>query len=120
MILQLIVQSRQNGSKEEIDNTVYGAVSEAIKLGYRHIDCGAYYKNERAVGRALKDAIEASGGALKREEFYVTSKCWNTHHSRARVETALNESLEKLGLEYLDLYLIHWPMDFQVRHECIR
>src|SRR5690606_11993189 len=87
------------------------AVATALECGYRHIDCAAIYGNEGAVGRALSECVRAGGG--RREELFVTSKLWNTEHSRDRVEPACRSSLEQLGLDYLDLYLIHWPYAFR-------
>lgn len=80
-----------------------GAVEHAIKVGYRHIDTAAVYGNEEGVGRG----IAASG--LTRDELYVTTKLWNDKHHREDARRAIEESLEKLGLDYVDLYLIHWP-----------
>lgn len=81
----------------------YEAVLAALKSGYRHIDTAAYYQNEESVGRAIKDS------GLKREDLFITTKLWNTHHTYEDAQAALEESLEKLGLDYVDLYLIHWP-----------
>lgn len=76
-------------------------VAEALKVGYRHIDTAAIYGNEEGVGAAI-----AKSG-IPREELFITTKLWNDRHEDA--EAALQESLDKLGLDYLDLYLIHWP-----------
>lgn len=78
-------------------------VEAALEVGYRHIDTAAAYGNEEAVGAALR----ASG--LPREEIFVTTKLWNSNHGRELAERAIGESLDKLGLEFVDLYLIHWP-----------
>ncbi|EGW31833.1 uncharacterized protein SPAPADRAFT_62446 [Spathaspora passalidarum NRRL Y-27907] len=80
----------------------YNATLAALKNGYRHIDTAAIYKNEEYVGEAIKDS------GIPREEIYVTTKLWNTDHKRAK--EALETSLKKLGLDYVDLYLIHWPV----------
>lgn len=77
----------------------------AIKAGYRHIDTAHVYGNEKEVGEAIREAI--SQGIVKREDLFVTTKLWNFNHRRAK--EALNESLERLGLDYVDLYLVHWP-----------
>jgi alcohol dehydrogenase (NADP+) len=87
---------------------VYRAVRTAIEVGYRHIDCAAIYLNEEEVGRALVDAFQA--GDAKREEMWITSKLWNDSHAPEHVRPALETSLKKLQLDYLDLYLIHWPV----------
>ena len=89
--------------KAENGEIAYQAVLEALKAGYRHIDTAAIYKNEESVGRAIQDS------GVPREEIFVTSKLWNINHSYEQARQAFEESLEKLGLEYLDLYLIHWP-----------
>lgn len=77
-------------------------VTDALEVGYRHLDTAAIYGNEDGVGRA----IAASG--IPRDELFVTTKLWNDRHQDA--EAAFNESLERLGLDYIDLYLIHWPV----------
>jgi alcohol dehydrogenase (NADP+) len=87
---------------------VYRAVRSAIEVGYRHIDCAAIYQNEEEIGRALTDAFQA--GDANREGMWITSKLWNDSHAPEHVRPALQTSLEKLQLDYLDLYLIHWPV----------
>lgn len=86
-------------SKEE---DVYAAVLIALKSGYRHIDTAAIYRNECAIGRAVKDS------GVPREEIFITTKLWGTQHRYP--SRGLDESLERLGLEYVDLYLMHWPV----------
>lgn len=81
----------------------YRAVLEALKAGYRHIDTAAIYQNEESVGQAIKDS------GVPREELFVTTKLWNSQQTYEQARQAFEESLENLGLEYLDLYLIHWP-----------
>ncbi len=93
--------------KSEPDD-VYRAVREAIRVGYRHIDCAAIYQNEEEVGRALGEAFKA--GDVSRGDMWITSKLWNDSHAPAHVLPAIETSLRKLGLDYLDLYLIHWPV----------
>ncbi|MDH3656472.1 MAG: aldo/keto reductase [Myxococcales bacterium] len=93
--------------KSEADEA-YRAVRSAIEVGYRHIDCAAIYQNEEEVGRALRDAFQA--GDATREELWITSKLWNDSHAPEHVRPALETSLRKLQLDYLDLYLIHWPV----------
>jgi diketogulonate reductase-like aldo/keto reductase len=79
-------------------------VEEALRVGYRHIDTAAAYRNERGVG----EAIAASG--LAREEVFVTTKLWNASQGFDSTLTAFEKSLGRLGMEYVDLYLIHWPV----------
>jgi alcohol dehydrogenase (NADP+) len=87
---------------------VYAAVREAIRLGYRHIDCAMIYGNEEEIGNSIRDAIRE--GQVTRQELWITSKLWCNSHGRENVEAALRKSLRDLGLDYLDLYLIHWPI----------
>ncbi|KAL3842856.1 hypothetical protein ACJMK2_020837 [Sinanodonta woodiana] len=93
---------------KESEDDVIRAVRAAIKTGYRHLDCAAIYRNERAVGHAIKQLIVE--GVIKREDLFITSKLWNTCHRPDLVRASLKKSLDDLGLKYLDLYLIHWPM----------
>lgn len=79
------------------------AVSEALEVGYRHIDTAAIYGNEKGVGAA----IAASG--IARDELYITTKLWNDRHHGDEPDRAIAESLDKLGLDAVDLYLVHWP-----------
>jgi len=80
----------------------------ALDLGYRHIDAAAIYGNEPQIGEALKGAIDA--GTVERQELWITSKLWNDCHEPQEVRPALERTLGDLGLEQLDLYLIHWPV----------
>lgn len=83
----------------------YNAVTEALKVGYRHIDTAWIYRNEKEVGRALEDS------GIKREELFITTKCWNDHRGYEKTMKAFDESCANLKLDYLDLYLLHWPKD---------
>lgn len=94
------------GSDSITHETVAAAVKEAITLGYRHIDCAAVYGNEKEIGATINEAISAG---LPREELWITGKLWNDKHDEADVVDACKKSLSDLGLDYLDLYLIHWP-----------
>ena len=88
--------------------TVADPVVEAIRAGYRHLDSACDYGNEREVGEGIRRALDE--GLCTREELWVTSKLWNTYHAREHVEPALERSLADLGLDYLDLYLVHFPI----------
>jgi alcohol dehydrogenase (NADP+) len=87
------------------------ATRDALEAGFRHFDCAERYRNEREVGAALKTGLAVAG--IGREDLFVTTKLWNSNHRPERVGPALEASLERLGLNYLDLYLIHTPFAFQ-------
>ncbi|MBB5637703.1 aldehyde reductase [Pedobacter cryoconitis] len=91
------------------------ATRNALKAGFRHFDCAERYRNEREVGEALQAGLAAEG--LTREDIFVTTKLWNSNHRPERVEAAFDASLNRLGLTYLDLYLIHTPFAFQPGEE---
>lgn len=99
------------GTWKAIGDEVKQAVKDAIEVGYRHIDTAAVYGNETEIGEALNELIQA--GKISREELFITSKLWNDAHEPSRVKEAARESLDKLQLDYLDLYLIHWPVAFK-------
>ncbi|KAL7063737.1 hypothetical protein AAHC03_0103 [Spirometra sp. Aus1] len=86
------------------------ALSAALDAGYRHFDCAALYGNEEEIGRVLTQKFHS--GVLTREEIFITTKLWNTAHRVEDVRPACEESLNKLGLSYVDLYLMHSPVAF--------
>ncbi|MFV8043307.1 aldo/keto reductase [Streptococcus pluranimalium] len=81
----------------------YQAVSHALKVGYTHIDTAQAYKNEASVGRAIADS------GVVRKDIFLTTKVWNSNHSYDLAKASIEESLQKLGVDYIDLLLIHWP-----------
>jgi len=87
------------------------ATRDALEAGFRHFDCAERYGNEREVGTALQAGLAAGG--IAREDIFVTTKLWNSNHRPERVEPAFKASLDRLGLEFLDLYLIHTPFAFK-------
>lgn len=93
----------QSAEGQEVET----AVRTALDFGYRHIDTAAAYRNEEGVGRAVR----ASG--ISREEIFVTTKVWNSTQREGTVRQAFEESLRKLDLDYIDLYLVHWPVPEQ-------
>jgi diketogulonate reductase-like aldo/keto reductase len=87
------------------------ATKTALEVGFRHFDCAERYRNEQAVGDAMRETFKA--GTIRREEVFVTTKLWNNNHRPERVGPALEASLRRLQLDYVDCYLIHTPFAFQ-------
>lgn len=86
------------------DDQAHVSVAEALRVGYRHIDTAAVYRNERGVGRAVAES------GIARDDIYVTTKLWNANQGFDSTIAAAEKSLERLGLDHIDLYLIHWPV----------
>lgn len=86
------------------EDQVYDTVSSALDIGYRHFDTASFYGNEEGVGKAIRNS------GIPREDIFVTSKVWNDDQGYDNALKAFDRSLEKLGFDYLDLYLIHWPV----------
>jgi diketogulonate reductase-like aldo/keto reductase len=88
------------------------AIAEAVRgaaaVGYRHFDCASIYGNEKEIGVSLRTILDS--GAIRREDLWITSKLWNDKHGEGEVRPACEQSLADLGLDYLDLYLVHWPL----------
>lgn len=99
------------GTWKSTKGDVGRAVSTAIEMGYRHIDCAPIYTNEREIGESFNAVL--SSGQVQREDLWITSKLWNNAHAQKHVRPALERTLKDLQLDYLDLYLIHWPVHFQ-------
>lgn len=89
-------------------DTTYDTIRKAIELGYRHFDCSPIHKNDSEVGRAIADSI--AEGKVNREELWVTTKLWNSSHKYNDVEQSVEATLERMGLDYVDLLLIEWPV----------
>ncbi|WP_226038251.1 aldo/keto reductase [Aquibacillus saliphilus] len=90
--------------KMEDGTSVYEAVKSALDIGYRHIDTASFYENEEGVGKAIRDS------GVPREEIFITTKVWNDEQGYEEALVAFQRSLDRLQLDYVDLYLVHWPV----------
>ena len=102
------------GTWKMFEGSAYAAVKSAIELGYRHIDCAWIYDNEADVGKALHDCFKQK--IVSRDDLFITTKLWNDRHRPEHVAAALKEQLVDLQLNYVDMYLIHWPVAHQFGH----
>jgi alcohol dehydrogenase (NADP+) len=96
------------GTWKSTPGEVYKAVKEALRIGYRHIDCAPIYGNEAEVGQALADSFKE--GVTSRDQLWITSKLWNNSHAPENLQPSLEKTLSDLQIDSLDLYLIHWPV----------
>ncbi|XP_054161903.1 1,5-anhydro-D-fructose reductase-like [Oppia nitens] len=92
-------------------NVMTKVINEAIDFGYRHIDTAYIYENEELIGRALNEIFQ--NNKTKRDDLFITSKVWNTYHKREQVVEAMKLSMNMLGVDYLDLALVHWPLAYR-------
>ncbi|XP_068621864.1 aldo-keto reductase AKR2E4-like isoform X2 [Battus philenor] len=98
----------KNGVVKSQNKQFRDVIMNAIDIGYRHIDTAYIYETEEEIGEAIRMKIDE--GVINRDDMFVTTKIWNTFHKREQVPMVLKKSLDKMGLTYVDLYLMHWPM----------
>ncbi|POS69397.1 hypothetical protein DHEL01_v212210 [Diaporthe helianthi] len=96
-------------ASEGSEGESYRATKKALEVGYRHLDCAWFYQNEGEVGQAIRDFLKENQD-VKREDIFVCTKVWNHLHKPEDLRWSFNDSLKKLGLDYVDLYLVHWPI----------
>ncbi|XP_051170315.1 aldo-keto reductase family 1 member B1-like [Leptopilina boulardi] len=101
------------GTWQSKDNpgVVEQAIRDAIDSGYRHFDCAFIYGNEKEIGKAIREKI--AEGVIKREDLFIVTKLWNNSHRQEKIVPACKQSLKNFGLDYIDLYLIHWPTGYK-------
>lgn len=100
------------GTWQAPPEAVQAAVETALMVGYRHIDCAYVYQNEEAIGRAFGKIFKDASSGIKREDVWITSKLWNYNHNPERVREQCKKTMSDLQVDYLDLFLIHWPLAF--------
>src|SRR5271155_4119475 len=103
-------------SEENLKGKTYESTLHALKAGYRHLDCAWYYQNESEVGQALREFFKAEP-SVKRADLFITTKVWNHLHKPEDVKWSLNDSLKQMGLDYVDLFLVHWPIAVEKNDE---
>ncbi|RYP22368.1 hypothetical protein DL765_001720 [Monosporascus sp. GIB2] len=96
-------------ASEGAKGETYKAVKCALEVGYRHLDCAWFYQNEDEIGEAVRDFLKENP-SVKREDLFITTKVWNHLHEPEEVEWSLENSLKHFGLDYVDLFLVHWPI----------
>ncbi|RYP67520.1 hypothetical protein DL770_008609 [Monosporascus sp. CRB-9-2] len=96
-------------ASEGAKGETYKAVKCALEVGYRHLDCAWFYQNEDEIGEAIRDFLKENP-SVKREDLFITTKVWNHLHEPEDVEWSLENSLKHFGLDYVDLFLVHWPI----------
>ncbi|RYP42334.1 hypothetical protein DL767_000256 [Monosporascus sp. MG133] len=96
-------------ASEGAKGETYKAVTCALEVGYRHLDCAWFYQNEDEIGEAIRDFLKENP-SVKREDLFITTKVWNHLHEPEEVGWSLENSLKHLGLDYVDLFLVHWPI----------
>ncbi|RWA03240.1 hypothetical protein EKO27_g11866 [Xylaria grammica] len=96
-------------ANEGAKGETYKAVQCALQVGYRHLDCAWFYHNESEVGEAVRDFLKANP-SVKREDIFITTKVWNHLHEPEEVKWSLENSLRNFGLDYIDLFIVHWPI----------
>uniref|UniRef100_A0A1Y1NE97 NADP-dependent oxidoreductase domain-containing protein n=1 Tax=Photinus pyralis TaxID=7054 RepID=A0A1Y1NE97_PHOPY len=99
------------GTYKSTEGEAYKIVKKAIDVGYRHFDCAHFYENEDEIGAAFSEKI--ADGTVRRDDLYITTKLWNNFHAKELIMPMLKSQLKSLQLDYVDLYLVHWPFGFK-------